>query len=170
MWQLFRKGDWFQTFTHELTHTVVAILFFRKIHGFHADEKGGVMYHSGGRFGDIFISLAPYCFPIFTYIFLFLRIFSAENHILWFDVFVGFTLAFHISCFTKQTGNHQTDIQRNGYFKSYLFIAVFGLFNASIILLCIPKGIVKSFIYLFSQYWKDVLTAWNHVGTCWGII
>lgn len=29
---------WLETFTHELTHIVVAMLFLRKVHSFHAEE------------------------------------------------------------------------------------------------------------------------------------
>ena len=34
---------WFETFTHELTHIVVAMLFLRKVHSFHAEEGSGVV-------------------------------------------------------------------------------------------------------------------------------
>jgi len=154
-----KNGELFQTFIHELTHTVVAVLFFRKIHSFYAGEHSGVMKHSGGRFGDIFISLAPYCLPIFTYAFLLLRIIGTWKQQMWFDIFIGFTVAFHSACFARQTRNYQTDIQQNGYLKSYLFIVLFWLFNATIILLSIRKGIVNSITYLFPQYWNDI-TKW----------
>jgi hypothetical protein len=121
------------------------------------------MSHSGGRFGDIFISLAPYCLPIYTYAFLLLRILGAQKQLMWFDIFTGFTVAFHAACFAKQTRNYQTDIQQHGYLKSYLFIAVFWLFNATIILLSIRKDIIPSFGYLFPQYWNDILMTWKFI-------
>jgi hypothetical protein len=158
-----KKNEGFiQTFSHELTHAVVGLMFGQKIHSFTATNgKGGEIYHSGNRFGGIFISLAPYCFPIFTYAFLLLRIIGASKQLMWFDIFIGFTLAFHIVCFATQTRNYQTDIQQHGYLKSYLFIAFFLLFNATIILLSISKGIVNSFGYLFSQYWNDIVDFWK---------
>ena len=160
----FRKNsEMFQTFTHELTHTIVAVMFCRKIHSFYAEERSGIMWHSGGRFGDIYITLAPYCLPIFTYAFLLLRIIGASKQLMWFDIFIGFTLAFHAVCFAKQTRNNQPDIQQHGYLKSYLFIAVFLLFNATIILLSIRKGIVNSVGYLFPQYWQDIVATWKYV-------
>jgi hypothetical protein len=158
-----QNSELFQTFTHELTHTIVAVMLLRKIHYFHAEERSGVMGHSGGRFGDIFIALAPYCLPIFTYAFLLLRIIGAWKQLMWFDIFIGFTMAFHATCFAKQTGNYQSDIQQNGYLKSYLFIAVFWLFNATIILLSIRKGIVNSVGYLFPLYWQDIVMAWRYI-------
>ena len=79
-----RNEEMLQTFTHELTHTIVAVMFFRKIHYFHAEERSGVMGHSGGKFGQNFITLAPYCLPIFTYVFLLLRIIGAWKQMMWF--------------------------------------------------------------------------------------
>ena len=60
-----RNEEWMQTFSHELSHTIVSLLFFKKIHSFHVEENNGVVWHSGG-FGGIFITLAPYCLPIFS--------------------------------------------------------------------------------------------------------
>ena len=93
------------------------MMFFRKINSFQASDNGtGVIYHSGRRkFGSIFISLAPYCFPIFTYLFMLLRILGSEEMYYIFDIFIGFTAAFHFTCFWRQTGNYQTDIQGQGY-------------------------------------------------------
>jgi hypothetical protein len=158
-----KNGELFQTFTHELTHTIVAVMFFRKIHSFHAEERSGVMEHSGGRFGDIFISLAPYCLPVFSYAFLLLRIIGAWRELMWFDIFIGITVAFHGTCFSKQTGNYQTDIERYGYLKSYLFIVVCWLFHATIILLSIRKGIVNSVCYLFQHYWSDIVMSLKYI-------
>lgn len=160
-----KKNEGFmQTFSHELTHTIVGLMFGRKIYSFKATNgDGGEMWHSGGRFGDMFISLAPYCLPIFTYAFLVLRIIGAWKLLLWFDILIGFTLAFHIVCFARQTRNYQTDISSQGYLKSYLFIVLFGLFNATIILLSIRKGIVNSVTYLLSQYWQDIVITWGYV-------
>lgn len=38
---VYRKNEsFFEVFSHELTYTVVGLLFFRKIHSFEAQEKG----------------------------------------------------------------------------------------------------------------------------------
>ncbi|MCL2246205.1 MAG: M50 family metallopeptidase [Lentimicrobiaceae bacterium] len=162
---LFRKnGEFAQTFSHELTHTLVGLMFGQKIHSFTATNgNGGEIWHSGKRFGGIFISLSPYCFPIFTYAFLLLSIIGASNYSMWFDILIGFTLAFHVVCFAKQTRSYQPDIQKYGHFKSYLFIVVFWFFNATIILLSIRKGITDSVVYLFPQYWDNIVTAWAYM-------
>jgi NHS family xanthosine MFS transporter len=81
------------------------------------------MSHSGGlRFGTVFISLAPYCLPLFTYPLLFLRELGATNSLYIFDIMIGVVTAFHIGCFRRQIGLHQTDITGVGVFRSALFI------------------------------------------------
>lgn len=158
-----KNEEWMQTFSHELSHTIVSLLFFRKISAFHAEEKSGFIYHTTGRFGDIFIALAPYCLPLFTYIFLLMRLMSSENSLYIFDIFIGFTTAFHALCFWKETRPYQTDISGQGYTRSYLFIATALFFNASIIILSINKGIVKAFSTIFTEYWHLLNSWWNAI-------
>ena len=151
--------DWLQTFSHELTHTIVGMLFLHKIHSFNANQETGMISHSGRRFGSLFISLSPYCLPIFTYAVMLLRILGATSALHIFDIFIGATLLFHISCFWEQTGLYQTDIQNEGYVRSFLFIIWGWVFNASIILLTVRMGIVDGVVYLFTEYW-DTLNVW----------
>lgn len=152
-----RNEEWLQTFSHELSHAIVSLMFFRKIHSLHVDERSGVVWHSDGGIGDIFITLAPYCLPIFTYMFLLLRIIGDSKMLYVFDIFIGFTFAFHCFCFWRQTRLYQTDIQKYGAIRSFSFIATALLFNITIIFLSIRKGIVGSFLYLFPLYWKDIV-------------
>ncbi len=156
-----RNEPWLQTFSHEMTHAVVGLMFFQKIHSFHAEENQGVVWRSGRPIGDMFIGLAPYCLPIYTYAFLLLRIMSANKMLYIFDLLIGFSLAFHIVCFLKQTRLQQPDIKDRGYLRSFLFIATALLFNATIILLSVRKGIVGAVTYLFPRYWNDIVTWWN---------
>lgn len=152
-----KNVETYQTFSHEAAHMFVSVLFLQKIHSFHVDQNGGYIQRSSRySFPDIFIGLAPYCFPFFTYVFLFFRIFSASRMLCVFDVFIGLTLAFHVSCFWKQTRLYQTDIQKHGYIHSFLFLSFFWLFNASIILLSIRRGMFKAMGYVFSEYWETI--------------
>lgn len=160
-----RNEKWLQTFSHELTHTIVSIMFLRKIHSFQVEAEGtGAVWHSGKRsFGSMFISLAPYCFPIFTYLFMLLRLLGSSEMMYIFDITIGLTAAFHFVCFWKQTGNYQTDIQSQGYARSYFFIAAWRLFNATIIILTIRMGIVEAVTYIFPKYWETITHWWNTV-------
>ena len=159
-----KNEEWMQTTSHELTHAIVGMMFFRKIHSLQAGEGTGVVQHSGNRtFGAIFISLAPYCLPIFTYRFLIFRLLGAQETIFVFDVIVGITLGFHILCFLKQTGNHQTDIQGQGYLRSYLFIAGHIFFNATIVLLSVYYGVLGAFGHIFGGFWQQIVGFWQFI-------
>lgn len=160
--EFFAKNElWLQTTSHEATHAIVGLMFFHKIHSLQANEDHGVVYHSGRGFGNIFISLAPYCLPIATFAFLLLRIMAANKMLHVFDLFIGFTLAFHIVCFWKQTRLDQPDIQGKGTLRSIIFISTALLFNGTLILLSIRMGIMGAVTYVFPQYWNDIVSWWN---------
>lgn len=61
-----KNTRWMMAFTHEITHLVFAILFFRKIHRFNVDNKDSHVSFSSGWFGYMPITLSPYCIPLFT--------------------------------------------------------------------------------------------------------
>lgn len=147
---------WMQTISHEASHAIVGMMFFHKIHSLQANEDSGVVYHSGRKIGEIFISLAPYCLPILTYLILIMRIMGANKMLYVFDLFIGFTLAFHIMCFYRQTRLYQTDIQNQGYIRAFLFIFTAWFFNATIILLSIRKGLIGAIAYIFPEYWDRI--------------
>ncbi len=163
--KFFLKNEkWLQTFTHEFSHTIVSILFLQKIYSFRATETNGEIYRGGNHsFGDMFIGLAPYCFPYFTFLILIFRLLGEAQYLFIFDILVGFTYAFHLWCYKAETGNWQTDIQRQGLVKSYLYIAFFRLFSATIIILSIRFGSWGAVTTLFTEY-KDDLVAW------WGML
>ena len=146
-------------FTHELTHTVVCLMFFRKIHAFSVSHEGGAVQHSGGSRGDIFISLAPYCLPIYSFAFAIIRLMSSESSLFIFDILIGLTLAFHIICYAKETRPKQTDIKRSGYLRSLLFIPTALFFNLSILLLTVSSDFGVAFITLFTKY-GDIIAGW----------
>ena len=57
---------WLMKFTHEFTHLLFAILFFRKINRFKVDDTDSYVSYSSGWLGYHAITLSPYCIPIFT--------------------------------------------------------------------------------------------------------
>lgn len=125
---------WFETFSHEFTHIVIALLFFRKVKSFHAEEENGVVYTSGvNQNGLIPMALAPYCLPIFTYLFLIVRTLVAFQGLWVIDIMIGISVAFHMGCFRHQTGKYQTDINQYPLYFSYAYIYVARLINGCII-------------------------------------
>ena len=150
---------WFETFTHELTHIIVAMLFFRKVHSFHAEVGTGVVSTSGKSNGMIApMSLAPYCLPIYTFLLLSFR--SLMNfHGVWiFDIIIGISISFHVNCFIHQTGKYQTDINQYPLLFSYLFIYVARLINACIIIVSFFPS-----YNVFTSFWRYVVAIYNNI-------
>jgi hypothetical protein len=104
---LIKKLPAISTFEHELTHALVALLFFRRIHKFIVtNRRGGQVQYSGtfgGEFGDLLIGLAPYFLPTFTLIAVLVRPFLPAGWFPWYDGFIGATLAFHVFSTLEET-------------------------------------------------------------------
>ncbi len=152
-----KNMNWLETFSHELTHIVVAFLFLRRVHSFHAEEESGVVYTSGKHdYGLAPMALAPYCLPIFTYLLLSIRCLM-DFHGMWiYDILIGMTICFHFFCFKNQTGNYQTDINQYPISFSYLYIITALLINFCII-----------WVSFFPHY--NVYTSlWRYVTSVWG--
>ena len=117
--RLRKNVRWLMMFTHEFTHLVFAILFFRKIHRFNVDNKDSHVSFSNGWFGYMPITLSPYCIPLFTLALLPWR-FTADHDVYLYviDVLIGLTYAFHVCCWARQIRLHQTDITGPGTFRS----------------------------------------------------
>ena len=124
---------WFETFTHELTHTLVAILFLRRIHSFEASNDSGQIMTSGNKRTLVFVDLAPYCLPIYTYILLAFRAICYPPFLWCIDIILGVSIAFHINTFKNQTGNYQTDINKRPLYFSYTYITTALLFNLCVV-------------------------------------
>jgi len=136
-----RKFPVISTFEHELTHAIVALLFFRKVSNFIVTNgQGGSVSHSGnfgGRFGSLNITLAPYFLPTFTFILILLRPVIPVEHIMWFDILISFSFGYHLFStieeikinwtkvsFTAAKSDDLTksDIAKSGYIFSFIYI------------------------------------------------
>lgn len=150
---------WLETFSHELTHAVVAILFFRKVHSFHAEEGNGMVHTSGTNQGCIIpMALAPYCLPIFTYFLLSIRS-LIDFHGIWiFDIIIGISFAFHVRCFKHQTGNFQTDINQYPLFFSYTYIYISRLINYCIIIVAFFPN-----YNVFTSTWRLLCALYDNI-------
>ena len=149
---------WFETFTHELTHTLIAILFFRKIHSFEAKNNSGQIMTSGNDNTLVFVDLAPYCLPIYTFILLAIRSICYSPFLWCIDIIIGISLAFHINTFKKQIGNYQTDINKRPLYFSYTYITTALLFN-----LCVVIVSYWSTKNVFTAFWFVCKGIWSHL-------
>ena len=155
-----RNLKWFATFSHELTHTVVSILMLREIHSFQAGRGSGEIYTSGNRNTLVFVDLAPYCLPIFTYLLLAIRMMMSKDMLMFYDILIGLSIGFHAYCFKSQTSIYQTDINKRPLYFSYTYIFTALLFNICVIIVAYwnGKNVFTAFWYVLTQMWK-VLTS-----------
>lgn len=168
----FRKNlDIMQTMTHEGAHMLVGSLFLRKkIYEFNAkasetlkrDENTLGFVSSNAQSTNIFSTLAPYMLPYITFAMVFFRLMIKDECLPIIDFIIGLTLMFHFTCWKKDMRIDQSDIQRCGVFRSYLFIWTLIFFNLAIILYSLgggkasPVNIIQANVEWFSQVWTDI--------------
>lgn len=150
--------DWFMKFTHELTHTLVALLFLRKIYEFVVRGKECYVLYQRPRIGYLPITLSPYCIPIYTFMIFPFR-FVGDNHfMIIFDMLIAFTYAFHIHAFIRQTRFTQSDIENCGIAQSMSFLSFTHLAVLALIL-AIPRGGVLNATYrVFWEYPMQIIS------------
>ena len=157
--------NWFMKFTHELTHTLVALLFIGKIREFVVRDRECYVSYLTGPIGYIPITLSPYCIPIYTFMLFPFRFAGDSHYMIVFDFLIAFSYAFHIHSFIKQTRFSQPDIENCGNARSTAFItfvhaAVIALISAT------PKGgVMKAIKRVCWEYPMDILTdpsGWFH--------
>ena len=157
--------NWFIHFTHELTHTLVALLFFRRIEEFLVSRRDCHVKYQKSRIGYVPITLSPYCIPIYTVMLFPFRYFGAPQYMFVFDVMIAFTYAFHIHSFIKYTRYTQSDIEGCGLVRSTAFISFVHCAVLALIL-SMPKGGMKLAIQrVFCEYPIQILTdpsGWFH--------
>ena len=158
---IFRKNlEFLETFTHELIHTVVGLLFLQRIHSFTAtDGGGGAIEHSGRHNRNVFITLSPYFLPIYTIFFILIKLMIIESSIYIFDIIIGLTFGFHLLAMMKDIRPYQTDLQKFGYFFSYLFVIAFLIFMTCIVLWSIKDGLGGA----FANWWNVALESYTWV-------
>ncbi|MBO6058273.1 MAG: hypothetical protein J6P64_08740 [Bacteroidales bacterium] len=168
----FKKNlDIMQTMTHEGAHMLVGGLFLRKkIYEFNAKSSDTLKQNdntlgyvsSNAQSANIFSTLAPYMLPYITFAMVFFRLMIKNECLPIIDFIIGFTLMFHFSCWKKDMRIDQSDIQRCGVFRSYLFIWTFIFFNLAIIFYSLgggmtePVNILQANVEWFSKAWTDI--------------
>lgn len=150
---------WWMKFTHELTHTLVALLFLRKISTFVVREKECYVAYSGGWFGYVPITLSPYCVPLYTLMILPFRYAANIEFMQIFDFLLGFTYMFHIMSFCVQFNFRQSDIINCGKVRSTFFIAFMQFFFASLVIETIRGGVWNALKRVVCTYPAEILAS-----------
>ena len=146
--------NWFMKFTHELTHTLMALLFFKKINEFVVKGKECYVIYKVGKYGIGYtpITLSPYCIPIYTFMIFPFRFAGNWHYMIFFDALIAFSYAFHLHSFIKQTRFTQPDIENCGIAMSVSYLAFTHLAVASLILATPKGGVLKAFGRVFYEY------------------
>ena len=150
---------WWMKFTHELTHTLVALLFLRKISTFVVREKECYVAYSGGWFGYVPITLSPYCVPLYTLMILPFRYAANIEFMQIFDFLLCFTYMFHIMSFCVQFNFRQSDIINCGKVRSTFFIAFMQFFFAALVIETIRGGVWNAMKRVVCTYPAEILAS-----------
>lgn len=152
--------NWFMKFTHELTHTLVALIFFKKINEFVVKGRECYVNYKVGKYGIGYtpITLSPYCIPIYTFMIFPFRFAGDSHYMIFFDALIAFTYAFHIHAFIKQTRFTQPDIENCGIARSVTYLTFTHLAVASLILATPKGGVLKALGRVFWEYPWHIIT------------
>ena len=150
---------WLMKFSHEFTHLVFAILFFRKINRFKVDDTDSYVSYSSGWFGYHAITLSPYCVPIFTLAMLPWHFTTGTAvYLTIIDILIGFSYSFHVCAWVKQIRLSQTDIIGPGKVKSVLCIILFQIINFCLIALTPSSGVMLAIQRVFVDFPSKVIS------------
>lgn len=125
-----------QVVSHELTHTFFAVLTFHEAGRvrINPDGSGGSMVVKGG--GNWLITLAPYFFPLFAFIYMLimpsLLKMSGGSWLVY--AIYGYFIAYYWATVLEQVHPKQTDIIKEGYIFSIIFIVGANLYTTGMML------------------------------------
>ena len=163
-----KHGGFWETFEHELTHALFALLFFQRIEGFKATASGGGQVQHSGRWGGNFvIALAPYFFPTVTVVPLGLLFLVPPPVQPYLVGAVGFTLMYHILSTLREAHPRQSDLTRHGLFFSYSMIVLLNLIFIGLVLTLTFSGSEAAVDFLArgaEVFYADGLTWLRRVG------
>jgi hypothetical protein len=137
-------------FGHELTHAIAGILSGAKIKKFKVGKKSGAVVLDKD---NIWITLSPYFFPLYSFIAVFLYFtlgwFADISQFYSYFLFcLGFTIAFHIALTIFVIGIGQPDLKVYGIFFSYIVIIIINILVFSVLLiLAFPKEVNAAILF-----------------------
>ncbi|MCK5219140.1 hypothetical protein KAR10_06450 [bacterium] len=124
---------------HELTHALWAVILGGKIKSLLVSREGGQVTLSKTNF---FIALAPYFFPIYTFLILPIYLITASKFHSIPAFLIGFTLALHLALTLHSLHDRQSDIWEIGLFFSMAFIYLMNLIVIVIIISVISPEVI----------------------------
>ena len=150
---------WLMKFSHEFTHLLFALLFFRRIYRFKVDDADSYVSYSSGWFGYHGITLSPYCVPVFTLALLPWHFTTATPvYLTVIDILIGFSYSFHVCAWVKQIRLSQTDIIGPGRLKSMLCIILFQIISFCLIIMTPSSGVMLAIQRVFVDFPSKIIS------------
>jgi len=154
---LFKKPIMAYVFGHELTHALFAVLFGGSVKSFHASNRGGRVTVTKSNF---IITLAPYFFPLYTFIVLLLygtAVAAGLQRAIASLVFLaGATFAFHLVLTAVFLQTEQTDIREYGLIFSFPLIFLFNVTFTALLIRVLLAENMEFPIFLSSGIMKSI--------------
>lgn len=132
---------------HELTHAFWAVILGGKIKSLLVSREGGQVTLSKTNF---FIALAPYFFPLYTFLLIPVYFIAAHKFHPFLSFFIGFTLAFHFALTLHSLRDQQNDIVQVGVFFSLSFV-----YLMNVLVLVIVLSVIAPEVITISGYFKE---------------
>ncbi|MDO8735263.1 MAG: hypothetical protein Q7K21_08925 [Elusimicrobiota bacterium] len=141
-------------FGHELTHAFWTLLFRGKIKEFNVSSKNGSVVATKSNF---LISLAPYFFPVYTFLIIFIFYILAfflpvSKYIEWLFFFVGISYAFHVFLNIEALSIGQPDVKKTGKLFSYIIIIILNIIIAVVVIKFITPDKITLKRYFFESW------------------
>lgn len=148
---------------HELTHALWGWLMGAKVHGIRFSKEGGVTRLSRT---NAMISLAPYFFPLYTFIVITgfgIASFFADvrPYVLYWLMLVGFSWGFHVTFTFSALSRPQSDIEEFGRLFSCTVIYLFNIAGGAAWLIIGSRLTCAQFL---SAFWGRFAGFW--AGVC----
>lgn len=136
---LFYKPVFIHVMAHELTHALWAFLFGGKTKKLEVSSEGGRVLISKSNF---LITLAPYFFPLYTFLFSVVFAIAQDRFRPYVAFFVGASLSFHLALTLYSLRTSQSDLREDSdVFFSLSFVTFMNLMVLAMILSLISDRI-----------------------------
>ncbi len=155
---LFLRGkiDLFETFEHEMAHSIAALLSFKNINIFAVHSSGAGLVELKSKVNG-FIAIAPYFLPIFVIPFLVVRPLVSAEVREYVDFFAGLTFCFFCIRFLKEFRAYQTDLDVLGFHLSAALI-IFLNTIVWVVVLSLVAGTPEEIWAFMLQTWESTKT------------
>ncbi|MBI9031043.1 M50 family metallopeptidase [bacterium] len=135
---LSKRIKFWEVFSHELSHLIFAVLFFRKMTNFVVNEDSGMISYQGK--GNWIISLAPYSMPFITMVLLAFAVVGGYENVT-VKLVIIFSYSFYFSRMLQDFSWSQSDFEKTGLLFSTLWVVGINIIILLVILFYLQNDI-----------------------------